>query len=345
MRESSPDREASDPRWPTSGSAPAWDSGARSGREGGPAAGRGRVPGPVWDGSAAAASGATWRASTVGDPFPFAARTPALPRPTVREWIHFAVLLVFTLVSTATLPQGGLAFAFTLLGILFCHEMGHYLMARHYRVRASLPFFLPFPLSPLGTFGAVIFLRQRIRTRRVLFDIGIAGPLAGIPPTLAAVWWGLAHSRVADRAVTEGLSGAHFGMSLLLSAATHLLHPELQAGEVIRLHPVAIAGWAGLFVTSLNLIPIGQLDGGHILYGLLGPRARRVSLVLALALAVAGFWFPGWWVLLAFLLVTRLKHPSTDDEQVPLGRTRVLLGIFALLFFLLTFVPHPFDLS
>lgn len=286
-----------------------------------------------------------WRTSVAGDPFPYESFAPPLPRPTTREWVQFAVLLVGTIVSTATLPQGGLAFAFTLLCILFCHEMGHYLVARHYRVRASLPYFLPFPLSPLGTFGAVIFLRQRIRTRRVLFDVGIAGPLAGIPPTLVAVWWGLAHSPVSDRAVSEGLSGAHFGMSLLLSFATHLLHPELQGGEVIRLHPVAIAGWAGLFVTSLNLIPIGQLDGGHILYGILGAKARKVSFVLAAALAVAGFWFPGWWVLLAFLLVTRLKHPSTDDEHVPLGRARVLLGVLTLLFFLLTFVPHPFDLS
>jgi membrane-associated protease RseP (regulator of RpoE activity) len=140
-------------------------------------------------------------------------------------------------------------------------------------------------------------------------------------------------------------SSLQLGSSLLFGAIERFYFPHLGAGQDILLHPVAFAGWAGLFVTSLNLLPVGQLDGGHILYGLLGKRARPVSWFLAAAIAVAGFWFPGWWVLLVFLLVTRLRHPSTDDESVPLGRGRILFGIFALLFFLLTFIPRPITIN
>jgi membrane-associated protease RseP (regulator of RpoE activity) len=260
-------------------------------------------------------------------------------RPSVREWILAIVLLIGTILSTTWLA--GVSYAAALLLILFCHEMGHYLTARHYRVRTTLPFFLPFPLSPFGTMGAIILMRERIRTRRILFDVGIAGPLAGIPPALAACLWGLAHSRVVDAAGFPPQDRLHLGSSLLFRALERSFFPQLHPGEDVFLHPVAFAGWAGLFVTSLNLLPIGQLDGGHILYGLLGRGARRFSWLIALAIAAAGFWYPGWWVLLGLLLLTRLRHPHTDDESAPLGRGRIALGLLALLIFVLTFIPRP----
>ena len=291
-----------------------------------------RAPEPFSGWSASQASPQFEMQSATGRPLP-------LPRPTGREWLLFGLLFVGTLFSMAF--AAGLSYAVWLVAILFCHEMGHYLTAKHYRVRSSLPYFLPLPISPFGTLGAVILLQQRIRTRRVLFDIGIAGPLAGIPAALVATVWGLAHSRVVDAAAFQSAASYQLGSSLLFGAVEKFYFPHLGAGQDILLHPVAYAGWAGLFLTSLNLLPIGQLDGGHILYGLLGRRARGVSWILAGVLAVAGFWFPGWWVLFVFLLVMRLRHPSTDDERVPLGRTRILLGVFALLFFLLTFIPRP----
>lgn len=262
--------------------------------------------------------------------------------PSAREWTLFVLLFGATILST--MFRAGPAYAAWLLVILFCHEMGHYLTARHYRVRTSLPLFLPFPISAFGTFGAIILLRQRIRTRRILFDIGIAGPLAGIPAALGATVWGVGHSRVVDAAGFHSDASLQLGSSLLFGAVERFYFPNLGDGQDILLHPVAFAGWAGLFLTSLNLLPIGQLDGGHILYGLLGGRARVVSWFLAVAIAVAGYWFPGWWVLLAFLLFTRLRHPSTDDERVPLGQRRVVLGVFALVFFVLTFIPRPITL-
>lgn len=272
----------------------------------------------------------------------FEHRAPRAAAPSPREFLLALLLFSATLVSTFLL--GGVGYALWLLAILLCHELGHYLTARSYGVATSLPFFIPLPISPFGTMGAVILLRERIRTRRVLFDIGIAGPLAGIPPALVAAVWGLQHSRVVDRAALSGVADLELGSSLLFAALEQQFFPGLDPGEEILLHPVAFAGWAGLFVTSLNLLPVGQLDGGHVLYGLLGKRARRVSWLLAGVLAVAGFWFPGWWVLLAFLLVTRLRHPSTSDETIPLSRGRVALGVFALLFFLLTFIPRPITL-
>lgn len=249
------------------------------------------------------------------------------------------LLLLGTVVSTTWLA--GTSYAAALLGILLCHEMGHYLTARRYGVRTTLPFFLPFPLSPFGTMGAIILIRERIRTRRALFDVGIAGPLAGIPPAIAACLWGLEHSRVVDAAGFPPEDRLHLGSSLLFRALERSFFPQLHPGEDVFLHPVAFAGWAGLFVTSLNLLPVGQLDGGHILYGLFGRRARRLSWLIALGVAVAGIWYPGWWVLLGLLLLTRLRHPHTDDEAAPLGRGRVVLGLLALLIFVLTFIPRP----
>lgn len=252
-----------------------------------------------------------------------------------------AALLLFSLTGFSTWLTAGPQYSVAVLTILLCHEMGHYLTARRYRVRVSLPLFLPLPvLSPFGTMGAIIKIRQRIRTRRALYDIGIAGPLAGIPPAILACAWGLSRSEVVSRdAMSDG--ALSLGSSLLFQALENAFFPGLLESQDILLHPVAFAGWAGLFVTGLNLLPIGQLDGGHVLYGLLGKRAVRVAWTFVVALAVAGFFFPGWWFVLLLILITRVRHPETVDESIPLDRKRILLGVFALAFFVVTFIPRP----
>lgn len=267
---------------------------------------------------------------------------PANPGPTAGQFARAGAL--FTLTVLSTWVTGGLAYSVAILTILLCHEMGHYLMCRRYRVPASLPLFIPMPLiSPFGTMGAIIRMSGQIRNRRVLYDIGIAGPLAGILPSLAAVAWGLAHSEVIVRP-----SGAapymSLGDSLIFRGAQLLFFPGLAAHQDVLLHPVAFAGWAGLFVTALNLLPIGQLDGGHVLYGLLGPRSWRISMVVLASLAALAVFYPGWWALVLLLLFFGVRHPRTLDETRPLDTRRKALGIFALVFFVVSFIPQPFRL-
>jgi membrane-associated protease RseP (regulator of RpoE activity) len=262
-------------------------------------------------------------------------------------------LFLATALSTAL--TNGPAYAGAIMVILLSHELGHYFMCRRYQVRSTLPFFIPFfpvPLpfaalpelrSPFGTFGAVILMRQRIASRKAVFDIGIAGPLAGLLPSVVALWFGLAHSSVV-RALPPGLGQAKLGDSLLLLGLEKLIHPHLLPGLEVMLHPVGYAGWAGLFLTSLNLLPAGQLDGGHILYGLLGRRARLGTWVVLAGMATLAAFRPEWWVLVALLLVvTRRGHPPAYDEEIPLSPRRRALGIFAMVVFAVTFTPVPFS--
>ncbi|HEX8789988.1 MAG TPA: site-2 protease family protein [Polyangiaceae bacterium] len=164
-----------------------------------------------------------------------------------------------------------------LLAILLCHEFGHYIAARIHRVDASLPYFIPLPiLSPFGTMGAVIRMRSVIPTRRALLDIGAAGPLAGLVVAIPVYIWGIAHSKV----IAPDLSGGNvmeFGESLLTKLIEHVFGPSVPEGMDIELSPVAFAGWAGMFVTMINLLPVGQLDGGHVAYSLFGPRQNRIA--------------------------------------------------------------------
>ena len=178
----------------------------------------------------------------------------------------------------------GVPFSAALLGILLAHEMGHYFTSRHYGVPASLPYFIPVP-TLIGTMGAVIRMRGVIRNRRVLFDIGIAGPLAGLVVAIPATLLGLHHSQVIQAGSTAG--GIDLGDSLLFLALVRGVFGSLGEGQTVLLHPVAFAGWLGFFVTSLNLLPMGQLDGGHVTYGILGHRHRVVSRAVFLALV---FW-------------------------------------------------------
>ncbi len=242
----------------------------------------------------------------------------------------------------------GLAFSGAALFILLCHEMGHYLTCRRYRLPATVPYFLPLPLA-LGTLGAFIRIRAAIRDRRQLFDVGIAGPLAGFVALLPFLLIGVARSEVvAVEAVPETAAGPLAtllvpGRCLALQLAGRLFHGPLPPGTVLHLHPFALAAWFGLLVTAMNLLPVGQLDGGHILYAV-SPRAQhRLALPVWLGLAVAAWWFPGWLAWCLILLVIRLRHPPVAESGPGLGRGRRLLAAVALLIFALSFMPIPLD--
>lgn len=264
----------------------------------------------------------------------------------------------------------GWPFALSLLAILGTHELGHYFAARYHKVAVTLPYFIPFPFSEFGTLGAFIRLKAPPTNRRVLLDIGLAGPLAGLIVAIPVLMIGLRLSRLDLLPTTIGpengfmLEGNSIlylaikyltlgrllpapvsfdGMSPLLYWARNILlgGPAPLGAQDVLLHPVAWAGWAGLLVTGLNLIPAGQLDGGHVLYVLLGRRAGRLLPVLIGLLVLMGLNWPGWF-LWAFLIYTLGRaHAEPLDQITPLDPARKALAIFGLVVFFLVFVPVP----
>jgi len=269
-----------------------------------------------------------------------------LPDPKKRRRILLQVLLfVLTILSTAM--SGGWAYSACLILILLFHEMGHYFAARYYGVPATLPYFIPFPYALFGTFGAVIKMQGIIPNRRALFDIGIMGPAMGLVVALPATVIGIAMSKVipVDQ-LPDGVFG--LGDSILFSLIAHWIHGPLPKGHDLLLHPIGFAGWAGLFVTALNLLPMGQLDGGHIMYSLF--RQRSVLIYRLVFFSLAAFTViarqPQWifFLTLTYFLI-RLKHPPTMDEEVPIGPRRFAFGIAAMLFFAITFPPNPVKLN
>jgi len=236
----------------------------------------------------------------------------------------------------------GVPFAFTLLAILGTHEFGHYFTARAYGASVSLPYFIPAPPPLLfGTLGAIIRMRSPARDRNSLFDIAAAGPLAGLVVALPALWIGLGWSKVA--AVPSGGS-VSFGDSLLLRFMTWLAFGPLPPGHDVFVHPVALAGWVGLFVTALNLIPVGQLDGGRIAYALFGARHRQISIATFLGLlALGAVTGAGNWFVWAFLLlfVMGFHHQPPLDDLSPLSPGRYAVGFLCLLLLILLIPPVP----
>jgi membrane-associated protease RseP (regulator of RpoE activity) len=235
----------------------------------------------------------------------------------------------------------GIPFAGALLFILTTHELGHYVLSKVHGVPASLPLFIPGPPHFIGTFGAIIRIRGPILDRRALFDIGVAGPLAGFIVAVAALIVGLHLSTVVERTATSGLQ---LGEPLLLQLLAWLVIGPISPESDIVLHPIGFAAWFGLFVTSLNLLPIGQLDGGHVAYALWGRHQKTMAFVFVPILIVLGFvGWPGWflWAVMAGLF--GLGHPPVMDLHVPLGRIRTIVGWIALAVFFSTFVPVPFS--
>ena len=243
----------------------------------------------------------------------------------------------FTLWKNPQLLLAGLPFSVTLLSILLAHEFGHYFTCGFHSIDASLPYFLPAP-TLIGTFGAFIRIRAPIFSRRDLFDVGVAGPLAGFVVLVPALGFGLALSKVLPGIANQG--DLTFGTPPLLWLAMQAVFPGVPASD-IYLHPVARAAWIGIFATALNLLPIGQLDGGHILYTFVGPLHRRLSQAFAVALIPLGYFFwTGWILWAAFFLLTGSRRPAIIDDS-PIGPGRSRLAFIAALIFFLSFTPNP----
>ena len=248
--------------------------------------------------------------------------------------------------STSAVLLNGLWYSASTLAILGAHEFGHYYACRYYGVDASLPYFLPAPPQLLfGTLGAFIRIRQAIPGKRELFDIGIAGPIAGFMVAVPLLLLGMSLSRVAP--LPAGTDFREFGEPLLFQAVAWLCWGTPPDGYSINAHPMVFAAWFGLLATALNLFPIGQLDGGHISYAVLGRKSTLVTLGTVGALVALTFVSLSWlaWTVITvvMLFVFGPHHPRTVDEDVPLDTGRLWLAFFALVMFVLCFTPAPIE--
>jgi membrane-associated protease RseP (regulator of RpoE activity) len=317
--------------------------------------------------------------SSIGSPDPYATVSDPDVQPALApvQWRRAAMLFVVTVASilyTAALAghggepfrlANGVPYTVCLLAILLTHEFAHYAFARLHRVNASLPHFLPMPfISPFGTMGAVIFMRDRIKSRNALLDIGASGPLAGMLVAIPVLLYGLAHSGITPAAEP---GSTQEGQSLFYWLLKSIAIGPIPEGWDVQLSPIAFAGWTGLFITMLNLLPVGQLDGGHVAYALLGPRQHRFSkfvrygLLLLVPINAAWhlapalrngmddrFWtiatsvslpWLGWFVVLTLLERWGGVHPPTERGELSPGRRIIAVGTLVL--FVLLFMPTP----
>ncbi|MDO4586746.1 MAG: site-2 protease family protein [Planctomycetia bacterium] len=273
------------------------------------------------------------------------------PPKTNNHWQKPLIFYILTWLSTTWIGSlmygnsgqfwSGLWFSIPLMIILTFHELGHYIQTRRYKVPSTLPFFIPVPLPPFGTMGAVIQMDSKIPNLRALFDIGISGPLAGLIPTLIFMFIGIGLSSLAVITPIEG--GLVFGEPLLFRWVSMLFFDRSIPQTDLLLHPIAMAAWTGLFITSLNLFPIGQLDGGHIFYALLKRRAGLWSMILFGLILLMVIFFGQWqWSLMLILVMFfGIEHPPTCNDFVKLGRFRIILGYLTLAFVFIGFTPNP----
>jgi membrane-associated protease RseP (regulator of RpoE activity) len=241
--------------------------------------------------------------------------------------------------------SAGLPFGITLLTILLAHELGHFFACRHHHIRASYPYFIPFP-SLIGTFGAFILIRSPIRTARALFDVGASGPLVGFVLAVPALVYGVLHAKIVPGLVDPRHAEVVFGTPLLLRFLANLVHHGISPGTLL-LHPVGRAAWVGLFATSLNLLPVAQLDGGHILRSISSRLHRFLSSLLPLVLIVLAYFhfWEGWYIWGALLFGMSFLRVAPIFDPTPLDPHRRLGALFTLLVFLLCFMPAPFNFS
>jgi membrane-associated protease RseP (regulator of RpoE activity) len=277
--------------------------------------------------------------------------------------IHLVLFLAtgLTTVAAGAMQQGvipwetpwqlykGLPFSLTLLIILLCHEMGHYFMARYHDLDVSLPYFLPAPPIPflIGTLGAFIRIRSPILHKPALLDVGAAGPLTGVLVTLPLLVIGLQLSEIKVVLTGAGeLEGIVLGESILFKIMCWLTLGPLSANHHIIMHPMAFAGWIGLLVTNINLIPVGQLDGGHVSYALFGERSQQIAKIFYLLLIIFGLmsWY-GWLMWVVLLYFMGFVHPPPLHYWVPLDRKRRNIGYLTIAVFILTFMPAPFEIQ
>lgn len=295
------------------------------------------------------------------------------PRRFQHSWSRHALLFLLTLATTTlagaehyagflsefgrrevaldwSLLAHGFWYSGTLLGVLTAHEMGHYLLCRYYRIDASLPYFIPLPphFFVTGTLGAVIRIREPFRTKRELFDVGVAGPIAGIVVLIPLFLYGLSLSPIVP-GPTEGVI-LNLGEPLLFQWATAWVAGPIPDGHTLNMHPIVFACWFGLFATALNLLPFGQLDGGHISYATLGDRPAR-ALSAATAIAPIGMVFLSTaWILPAVLMalmwrVIGLAHPPILNPYEPLSLGRRVVAVIALILFIICFTPAPLQIE
>lgn len=235
--------------------------------------------------------------------------------------------------------MNGLVYSVSVMSILLAHEMGHYLQARRYGVPATYPFFIPMPISPFGTMGAVILQGSGAANRKSMFDIAISGPLAGLVVAIPVLIMGI-HS--SEHIQFEGATTG-YGDPLLVKWLALAIHGAPKPGEDLILNPLLFAGWVGVFITSLNLIPVGQLDGGHLMYCLIGKRAHDFALIIVgFAIGYCTLVDSSYVVIIVLLLLMGVKHPPTGDDTVPLNRGRRIAGWLTLAFIVIGFTPKPF---
>ena len=280
-----------------------------------------------------------------------------IPKISRIHWILF-LLTIFTTLFSGAIMEGaqiysnpleifkGIPFSFTLLFILGTHEFGHYYYAQKHKVDATLPYFIPAPpfLFLIGTFGAFIKIKSPIYRKDALLQIGAAGPIAGFIIAVPALVIGLLLSEVIEKKDIQG--AIILGDSILMKVLTFITHPGLLESQDIMLHPIAFAGWIGLLVTMLNLLPIGQLDGGHIAYAMLGDKQDIIGKLAFLLLIPLSFFSINWliWGILLLLLMRSVKHPPIQDIHVPLSYKDKQIGYACLVIFILCFIPAPFKI-
>lgn len=275
-------------------------------------------------------------------------RIPKIPR--INAILFF--LTLFTTLMAGSMMEGGsfwanpldllkgIPFSLTLMLILGTHEFGHFYYSQKHKVDATLPYFIPAPTF-IGTFGAFIKMKSPVRRRDALLQIGASGPIAGFIIALPALIIGLHMSEVVE--MTPEFGGIILGDSILMKLVTAAVHPNLADSQDIMLHPVAFAGWIGLLVTMLNLLPIGQLDGGHVAYAMLGHKHDLFAKIAFAGLIPLSIFSLNWlvWALLILIVMRTTSHPPVEDLHLPLSRNNRLIGYLCFLIFILCFVPAP----
>jgi membrane-associated protease RseP (regulator of RpoE activity) len=255
--------------------------------------------------------------------------------------IDLSLDILILILSHPSILLAGVPFSFTLLGILMAHEMGHYIACRIYRIDATLPYFIPAP-TLIGTMGAFIRIKGPITNRRALFDIGVAGPIAGFVFAMPPLFMSLMYSRMVPVDADMGIWITSVN-PMIFKLAEALIKMHIPNGYKVYFHPVGFAAWVGIFATAINLLPIGQLDGGHILYSVLGrPHLVLSRLFTGILIFVGWKYWHGWLVWAAILLVLGTRHPRLVDEEAPLGPGRLSLALVSLFILILCFTHFPF---
>ena len=261
--------------------------------------------------------------------------------PIKNNWLLFSILLTATLVTTFL--AGGPLFSISLLLILGAHEFGHYWASKKNGVQSTLPYFIPAPpIFIAGTFGAFIQIKQRIPNRMVLMEIGAAGPIAGFVVALPMLILGLYLSSVTP---SIGMGSINFGSSLILNFCSQLvLGVDPSSPDInIHLHPIAFAGWIGMLITALNLMPVGQLDGGHIIYAIAPGKHSAIGKIFFAGLFPLGYFWPGWFFWAAMIALMGFKTAPLKEDVEKLKLTHIVLGSISMVIFVLTFIPIPFS--